>query len=84
MILLEQWRILCIARFVWKPAASDFREEIEKGVDALAQLGLDLLARAFEQMHGYARVVSILEFNGRFADSGHFLGGKQAEAVYQS
>src|ERR1700678_4255028 len=65
-------------------AASDFGKEIEKGVDALAQLGLDLLARAFEQMHGYAGVVPILEFDGRFANASHFLGGKQAETIYQS
>jgi hypothetical protein len=83
MILLVRWQIVRIGRFLGKPVASDFREEIEKGVDALAQLGLDLLARAFEQMHGYAGVVPILEFDGRFADASHFLGGKQAETVYQ-
>jgi hypothetical protein len=54
----------------------DFGEEVEEGVDALAELGLDLFAGAFEQVHGDSRVVSVLEFDGRFAHSGDLLGGK--------
>lgn len=53
----------------------NFGEEVEEGVDALAELGLDLFAGAFEQMHGDVGGVSVLEFDGGFADGRDFIGG---------
>lgn len=59
----------------------DFWEEVEEGVDALAELGFDLFAGAFEQVHGDAGGVSVFEFDGGFADCGDFVGGEKAHSV---
>jgi len=61
--------------------ALNLGKKIEEGVDALAQLGFDLFAGAFEQVHGHPGSVAVPEFDGRFAYPCHFLGGKQTQAI---
>lgn len=46
----------------------DFGVEVEEGVDGVAELGLDLLAAAFQDMHGDVGLVAVLEVHRRFAD----------------
>lgn len=62
-------------------ADSDFREEIEEGVDTLAKLSFDLFAGALKQVEGDARGVSVFKLDYAFAHSGHFLGGQQTHSV---
>jgi hypothetical protein len=78
---LRSLRMTAVGDLQW--SSLNFGEEVEEGVDALAKLGLDLFAGAFEKVHGDPRAVSILELNGSFADSGNFLSRKQAETIYQ-
>jgi len=59
------------------PSALDFREEIEKRVDALSQLRLDLLPRAFQIMHGDARRVSIFQLDRCLAYLFNLIGGQE-------
>src|SRR5579875_1162323 len=61
----------------------DLRVEVEEGVEAHAQLRLDLLAAAFEHVHGYMRFVAVLEFDASFADRCDFIRRQQPHTVYQ-
>ena len=47
---------------------SDFRIEIEEGIEALFELGLDLFARALEHVHGDVRLVAVGELEGGVVD----------------
>jgi len=51
---------------------SNLWEEVEEGVDALAELGFDLFSGAFEQVHGDAGGVSVFELDGGFSHRGDF------------
>src|SRR5271165_5381732 len=64
--------------------ALDLGEEIEEGVDALAQLGFNLFAGAFEQVHGHPGSVAVPEFDGRVTHPCYFLGGKQTQTIDKS
>jgi hypothetical protein len=57
--------------------ASYLWEKIEERVDALSQLRLDLLPRAFQIMHGYARRVAVFQLNGSLAHLLNFIGGQE-------
>jgi len=63
---------------------SDFRVEVEEGVDAHAELPFDLFAGAFEDMHGDMGFVSVGKFERRVLDRGDFALGQEAETVDQS
>ena len=67
----------------FRDSTLDFRVEIEKRVDAVAQLCLDLLATAFEDVHRHLRFVAVLERNRRGVDARDFVGRKQPQTVYQ-
>jgi hypothetical protein len=58
--------------------------EIEERLDALPELLLNLLAAAFEDVHGHPRLLPILELDGSVAYFGDFLRGKEPHAVDQS
>ena len=60
---------------------SDFGVEVEEGVDAEAELGLDLFAAALEHVHGDVSLVAVLEGDGRVADCRDFIGGQQPHSV---
>ena len=54
-----------------------FGEEIEERIDALSQLRLDLLPRAFQIVHGDARRVAVFQLNGSFAHLLNFIGRQE-------
>src|SRR5579859_4502956 len=58
--------------------------EIEERVNAHAQLPFDLFARAFEDVHGDVRFMSVGEFEGCILHLGDFTLGQEAQTVDQS
>jgi len=64
-------------------ARSNFGVEVEERVDAVAQLGLDFFARAFEDVHSDARPVPVLKDNRGVADFRDFIGGEESHSVNQ-
>ena len=63
---------------------SDFRIEIEKGIEALLELGFDLFARALEHVHGDVCLVSIGELEGGVVDFDDFAFGEEAHSIDKS
>ena len=61
----------------------DLGIEIEEGVDAVAKLGLDLLAAAFEDVHGYLGLVAILEDDRSGLDRFNLIRGEKPHTVYK-
>ena len=51
----------------------DFRIEVKEGINAVAQLGLDLFSRAFQNMHRHPRLVPVLELYGCITHFGDLL-----------
>ena len=56
------------AELIPPPSRSDLRIKIEKRIQALLELGLDLLPRALQQVHGHVRFVAILQLQRRVAN----------------
>ena len=52
-----------------RTAGSDLRVEIKEGVEALLELGLDLLARALEHVHGDVCLVAVGQLEGSVVES---------------
>ena len=70
------WIVLSFRTTTLRPAQRlDFGEEVEEGVDALAELGFDLLSGAFDEVHGDSGGVSVFEVDGCVADGGDLVGG---------
>src|SRR5262249_20099316 len=63
---------------------SDLRKEVEEGINALPELRLDLLARAFKQVQRYPRRVAVFEIDGTLSHPGHFFGREQAQTINKS
>lgn len=61
----------------------DLRIEVEEGVETHAELGFDLLAAAFEDVHGDVCLIAVFEGDGCVTDLGHFVGGEQSHSVDQ-
>jgi hypothetical protein len=53
---------------------SDFGIKVEERIQAALQLFFDLLFAAFQDVHGNARLVPILELEGRISYFSNFLG----------
>jgi hypothetical protein len=64
-------------------ARSDFGKEIKERVNALPQLRLNLLTRAFKNVHGDARAVAIFQLDGGIAYFRNFIGRQEPQAVNQ-
>jgi len=60
---------------------SDLWIEAEKRVQAALQLGLDLLARALDQVHGHVGLVAGRQLEGGILDFRYLAFGKQSKAV---
>src|SRR3569833_3082804 len=75
-------------RLLWAPALcafeSNFRVEIEEGVQALLKLGLDLFARALKDVHGDVRLVAVGELEGCVVDFLYLAFGEEAHSVDKS
>lgn len=56
-------------------SASDFGVEVEEGVKAHAELGLDLLAGALEDVHGDLSLIAVFELDRSVANLGGLVGG---------
>jgi hypothetical protein len=63
---------------------SDFRIEIEEGIEALLELSFDLFARALEHVHGDVCLVSVGELEGSVIDLDDFALGEEAHSVDKS
>ena len=61
----------------------DFRIEVKEGIDAAAQLGLDLFPRAFENVHRHTRLVPVLQLYRCITHLGDLLRGKEAQTIDQ-
>jgi hypothetical protein len=59
----------------------DLRVEVEEGFDAVAELGLDLLAATFEDVHGDLGLIAILEDDGCGLDCFDFIGGEEPHSI---
>ena len=57
---------------------SEFGVKVEESVEALLELGFDLLAGAFEDVHGDVGFVSVGKFEGGILHLGDFTLGEQA------
>ena len=55
----------------------NFGVEVEEGVQAALELGFDLLACAFKDVHGDVGLVAVGELEGGIVDFGEFAGGEQ-------
>jgi len=60
---------------------SYLRVEVEEGVDGVAELGLNLLAAAFEDVHGGVCLVAVLKVDGRVSDGGDLISGEQTHSI---
>ena len=63
---------------------SDFGIEVEEGVEAALELGLDLLARALDGVHGDVGLVAVGQLEGRVLDFGDLALGEQPHSVDKS
>ena len=61
----------------------DLGVEVEEGLDALAQLVLDLFPAPLQDVHGYMRLFAALEGYQGVAYFDRFLGREQSHAVDQ-
>ncbi len=68
------------ARYRW---VLNLGVEVEEGVEAHFELGLDLLAAAFEDVHGDARLVAILQGDWSVAHLCYLVGGQQSHSIDQ-
>ncbi len=57
--------------------------KIEKGVDAMPQLGLDLFAAAFQHMHRYMRFIAVLQCHRSFAYRRNLVRRQQPHSIHQ-
>ena len=64
------------------PAGLDLGVEVEEGVDAEAQLGLDLLAAALEHVHGHAGLIAVLQLYRSVVDLDDLIRGQQTHSVH--
>src|SRR5450631_425974 len=64
-------------------ATLDFWIEVKEGIDAAAQLGLDLFAGAFQNVHRHPRLVPVFELHGCIPHLGDLLRGKEAQTIDQ-
>ncbi len=59
----------------------DFGVEVEEGFDAVTELGLDLLAATFEDVHGDLGLIAVFEDDGCGLDCFDFIGGEEPHSV---
>ena len=52
----------------------NFRVEVEEGVQAHAQLGLDLITAPFQHVHCDVRFVAVFQLDGRLSDRRYLVG----------
>src|SRR5579871_3865698 len=64
-------------------AVLDLGVEVEEGVEAHFELPFDLLAAAFEDVHGDARLVSVLQGDWGVTNLCYLVGGQQSPSVDQ-
>ena len=64
-----------------KAPLSNLRIEIEKGVQAAFELGLDLFARPLDHVHGDMRFVAVGQLKGCVLDFSNFAFRKEPESV---
>ena len=65
------------------PAVLDLGVEVEEGVEAHFELPFDLLAAAFEDVHGDTRLVAVLQGDWSVAHRCYLVGGQQSHSVNQ-
>ena len=63
---------------------SDFRIKIEESIEALLKLGLDLFARALDQVHGDVCLVAVDQLQRSIVNLFHFALGQQPHSVDKS
>jgi len=63
--------------------ALDLGIELEKRFHTLPQLFLNVVFRAFDDMHGHAGLVAILKLYRALADFNNFVGRQKTHAVNQ-
>ena len=61
----------------------NFRVKVEESVDAVPQLSLNLLTRAFQDMHCHLGLVSVIKRNGSRSNRRNLVSWEQPHAVYQ-
>jgi hypothetical protein len=63
---------------------SEFGVKVEEGVEALLELGFDLLAGAFEDVHGYVGFIAVGQLEGCVLNLLHFALWEEAHSVHKS
>lgn len=59
----------------------DFGVEVKEGIEAHFELGFDLFAASFKDMHGDVSLIAVSEGDGSFAYRSDLVGGQQSHSV---
>lgn len=64
--------------------SSEFRIDIEEGIEALLELGFNLFTRALKHVHGDVCLIAISKLKGSVVDLDDFALGEEAHSVDKS
>lgn len=67
---------------IWN--SSDLRIKVEKRIEALLQLRLDLLARALQHVHRHMRLVPVRQLERSVVNLRHFALRQQPHSIHKS